>query len=176
VNQLRLDGKDPLRCATLTQPWCGLMAAEVKLIENRERPIIKRSAIGSQLGLHASREIDEAVYSRIERIWPVGSPDPNGGRIRWYQLSRITSAVLCVATLDRIITATGVDGDGRYTYARADLDAIGDQARWLFGRYGYVLRDVIRLREPTPCKGALGFWTLPTDVEASVRAQLAEAA
>ena len=36
MNQLRIDGAEParpLRCATLTQPWCGLMAAGVKPIE-----------------------------------------------------------------------------------------------------------------------------------------------
>jgi hypothetical protein len=164
-----------MRCATLTQPWCGLMAARVKLIENRERSIIKRDAIGSQIALHASREIEERVYSRIEQIWPPGSPDPHGGRLSWYRLSRITSAVLCVATLDRIIEAIG-ERDGRYVYAQADLDVIGDQARWLFGRFGYVLRDVIALPTPVPCKGALGFWTAPADVEAKVREQLAEEA
>ena len=51
-----------------------------------------------------------------------------------------------------------------------------EQARWFFGPYGLVLRDVRALATPVPCKGALGFWTLPTDVDASVAQQLARSA
>jgi hypothetical protein len=29
---------------------------------------------------------------------------------------------------------------------------------WFFGSYGFVLRDPFILREPIPCKGALGFF------------------
>ena len=35
-----------------------------------------------------------------------------------------------------------------------------------------VLDDVIALPEPVPCKGALGFWTVPEDVEAKCLAQI----
>ena len=31
---------------------------------------------------------------------------------------------------------------------------------------------ITALREPVPCKGALGFWRLPEGVEKAVRAQL----
>jgi activating signal cointegrator 1 len=51
------------------------------------------------------------------------------------------------------------------------------------GRYGWILQPVyaengplpLALPEPVPCRGAQGLWTVPADVEAAVRAQLAAA-
>jgi hypothetical protein len=42
------------------------------------------------------------------------------------------------------------------------------------GQYHWRLANVRLLGEPVPCKGALGLWTLPDDVEAGVVAQLGE--
>ncbi len=36
-------------------------------------------------------------------------------------------------------------------------------SQWFFGRYGFVLRDSFPL-SLIPCKGALGFFALPTDI------------
>lgn len=32
--------------------------------------------------------------------------------------------------------------------------------KWFMGKYGYVLANVVMLKEPIPAKGALGFWRL----------------
>ena len=32
--------------------------------------------------------------------------------------------------------------------------------KWFQGKYGFVLTNVIALKEPVPIKGALGFWRL----------------
>lgn len=42
------------------------------------------------------------------------------------------------------------------------------------GQYHWRLARVRPLAEPVPCKGALGLWTLPDDVESAVLAQLGE--
>jgi hypothetical protein len=52
---------------------------------------------------------------------------------------------------------------------RAITDA---EAAWWTGGFALVLDDVIALPEPVPCKGALGFWTVPDDVEAKCLAQI----
>lgn len=49
----------------------------------------------------------------------------------------------------------------------ADSDAI--DMRWYMGEHGYLLEDQRELTAPIPCKGALGFWTMPPDVERVVR-------
>lgn len=193
-----------MRALTLTQPWAGLVASGIKLVENRPRSMIKREDFGKPFAIHASREIDERVYARIREIDPAlidyqRDDGPHREQVRWYRLSRITSAVIAVATIsdivvDRRCVSVGVDDDGHckrcglmpvddddgptycpsgFTAGTRDPSTLAqDQRRWFFGPVGYVLRDVIALPTPVQCKGALGFWTLPADVEANVREQL----
>ena len=47
-----------------------------------------------------------------------------------------------------------------------------DGGEWFVGPVGWLLDDVRVLREPVPCRGAQGLWTVPGDVERAVRAQL----
>ncbi len=161
-----------MRAMTITQPWAGLIAASVKLIENRPRSIVKREDFGKPFAIHASREIDESTYGRIWTIapdlWEGYFADEIPIDTPWYKLSRLTSAVIAVATIDRIVfdEAGKVGGTDE-----RDID-LGDQRRWFFGPIGYVLRDIRALATPVPCKGALGFWTLPADVAAKVEEQL----
>lgn len=152
-----------MRALTLTQAWAGIVAAGLKLVENRDRPIIKREDFGKPFALHASREIKPEIYERIYQLAPELRPRSATKKevARWYQLSRITSAVIAVATIDRVVD----------DYDALDAD-LGAQRRWYFGPIGYVLRDVRALPTPVPCRGHLGFWTLPRDVEARVVTQL----
>jgi hypothetical protein len=164
-----------VRALTLTQPWAGLVASGIKLVENRPRKMIKREDFGKPFAIHASREIDESVYDRISEIAPdILTIERRGeATIRtvpcfrdWYRFSRDISAVIAVATIDReVATASGL----RRT---ADIVELGEQERWFFGPIGYVLRDVRALATPVPCRGRQGFWTLPHDVERQVMEQL----
>lgn len=166
-----------MRALTLTQPWCGLVASGLKLVENRPRSMIKREDFGKPFALHASREIDEAVYTRIFEI----APEFGGGigaahHERWYKLSRITSAVIGVATVDKVLDGGWVEetiGEYADMLSFSNGEKLGSaQVRWFFGPIGYVLRDVRALREPVPCRGWQGFWTLADDLEARVEEQL----
>jgi hypothetical protein len=40
------------------------------------------------------------------------------------------------------------------------------------GRYGWVLKNVCRLREPIPARGMLGLWEVPAKLEAAIKKQL----
>lgn len=165
-----------MRAISLTQPWCGLVAAGIKRIENRSTPIIAPRNFHEPVGLHATREIDETVYKRLEEIAPELVPYGQT-KAAWAALSRITSAVIGIATPVRVIKATGWDEKAeRFTYSREDLDFIGDQARWLFGRYGYVFENCAPIKSPVPTRGWQGLWSMPRDVEAKVREQLKVAA
>lgn len=165
-----------MKALTLTQPWAGLVASGIKRIENRPRHMIRRDAIGSQLAVHASREIDETVYQRIGEIAPELSCDSGRvifGHAPWYRLSRITSAILSVHTLDRIIEAIDYNEETKeYVYEQSDLDAIGDQSRWLFGKVAYVLRDERVLTLAVETRGHQSCWTVPELVAAAVEGQL----
>lgn len=88
----------------------------------------------------------------------------------WYQLSRITSAVIGIATIDRMLDPVAHGIGTAEPEARAPL--ADDQRRWFFGPIGYVLRDVRALATSVPCRGWQGFWTLTPDDEARVMGQL----
>ena len=161
-----------MRALTLTQPWAGLVASGIKRVENRPRRMIKADDFGKRFAIHASREIDDAVYDRIKASAPELFTAAGYARSRWYDLSRITSAVIAVATLDRVMDprACGIEPDS--PEAAAPLPE--DQRRWFFGPFGYVLRDVIALEMPVPCRGWQGFWTLPDDIAAMVGEQVCD--
>lgn len=60
----------------------------------------------------------------------------------------------------------GVVGVARIVDCVTEMDS-----RWFFGRYGFVLRDAIPL-PLIPCRGQLGFFSLPEDVNQQVAAAL----
>ena len=177
-----------MRALTLTQPWAGLVASGIKLVENRPRRMIKAADAGTRFAIHASREVKRETWRQIIDLDPRCALD-NPGPMRFacdvHRLGSITSAVIAVATLDTCIERSEEDdGYGVAQWERSkgwpDPSLRNDgamplqQLKWFFGPVGYVLRDVVALPEPVPCKGALGFWRLPTDVERAVRGQLGE--
>lgn len=164
-----------MRCLTLTQPWCGLVASGLKLVENMDRPIIKRADFGQPFGLHASREIVEDYYDVIystapELVAPEFEGEASADLHQWIRLARITSAVIAVARIERAV-ALQQDGIVRdlHTGERVDL---GDQRRWLTGPIGYVLAESPVVIQPVPMRGWQGFWSLYGNV-AKVVAQRA---
>lgn len=174
-----MSGATPwLRALTLTQPWCGLVASGIKLIENRDNSIIKVEDFGVPFGLHASREIDESVYERIaelapellaremlqERAYGIADGDVMLTDMRhWFDLSRLTSAVIGIATIHRVIRC-GTGADVQLALG-ADLQLRDDQRRWLFGPIGYCLGSVRALETPVPCRGWQGFWHMTSKAE-----------
>lgn len=154
-----------MKALTITQPWCGLVASGIKLVENRSwKP--PASLIGQRFALHASRHVDAATFPCIIDIAPDVLQDPvDGEEAAWHVKVRtmgmlITSAIVGVATLQRSVCADEV------------FDLPDDQRRWFFGPVGYVLTDVRRLVRAIPCKGALSFWTVPEEIERDIEAQL----
>lgn len=141
-----------MKALTLTQPWAGLVASGIKLVENRPRKMIKREDFGRWFAIHASRELDESVYDRIEDIAPelgllpkyfsslsmadVTAPE-------WYKLSRIKSAIIGVAKLGGIIETKGSAKRVQRWSKFVDLDPA--QHRWYFGPVGYALDEVVAL-------------------------------
>lgn len=170
-----------MRALTLTPPWTGLIAAGVKRVENRPRSMGAQRMVGDQIAVHAGRAVDESVYERITEIAPELlqiATNIDGQRDRfytyagtgdWYKLSRVTSAVIAVATIDRVVTSWP---DGTPAVMDGDAPFAAEQRRWFFGPVGILLRDVIALPRPVPCKGMLGFWTLPEPIAVEVMDQV----
>lgn len=173
-----------MRALTLTQPWAGLVASGIKLVENRPRRIAPRDLFGQRFAVHASRQIDRKAWQRIIEIEPkvaLDYPGPMEPSARVHRLAGITSAVIAVATLRHELHG-GWNEDAIAEHKASLFEQLqilvgdGRQVRWFFGPVGYILADVRALATPVPCRGALGFWSLPTNVERQVVEQLARAA
>lgn len=163
-----------MRALTLTQPWAGLVAAGIKPDENRKRPMIRREDFGTPFAIHAGREVDERIYNRIAEIDPSCDICMVSADAAWVRLSRITSAVIAVATVER--AAQPFDGWLVDLHTGERICAAAER-RWAFGKVVYMLRDVRALPAPVRCRrGHQSFWTLPDDEASAVIAQLARAA
>jgi hypothetical protein len=46
------------------------------------------------------------------------------------------------------------------------------QSKWFGGPFGYVLKNPRPLSEPILCKGALGIWNVPPEIERLIRHRL----
>lgn len=144
-----------MRFLSLSRPWPWAFTTEElpplerKLIENRSwMPPI--SQIGALIALHAAKSWDPDAIGFFIRLGLRDMP----GRKELYP----SGVVFAVATLERVVTE-----------ART-LPAA--QQRWFFGPCGWVLRDMVALPVPVPCRGAQGLRELPADVEMAVRLQL----
>ena len=164
-----------MKAITLYEPWASLMAIGAKQNETRPRPTHHRGDIC----IHAARKEDatpeylvpqiiQAFLSRnllpepntlgcivaVVELWDV---QPSG---RFFELGREGEA----SDADSI--ASGFIG------VTAEEHAFGNYS---VGRFIYRTRNLRRLKTPVPARGlqCVG-WTLPADVEAQVRAQLAQ--
>jgi len=171
-----------MRAITLTQPWAGLVMAGIKLVENRPRPIIKNSDIVEALdsgvplriAIHASREIDVAVYEWIARndnccdLWAPGVPHAIDGASEWYRLSQIKSSMLGTIDVTGALYIGGCSPVG-IANALSRVDMLS-QLRFTFGPTVYTLAKPRVLKEPVPCRGKLGFWKVDPDLVGRVAA------
>jgi hypothetical protein len=141
---------------TLRQPWAWFVAHGPKRVENRPwdrvpaQVATARRLVGQRIAIHAGQGFDASAEAWLD----------GAGLARWARLapSRARAAprgaVVAVVTLDAVIPPS------------VDL-----ASPWrATGAWGLVFRDVDPLDTPVPCRGALGFWELPSDVGGAVGA------
>lgn len=172
-----------MKALTLTQPWAGLVASGIKRVENRRRSMGAQQMLGERIAIHASREIDDDVFDRIAELAPdltdagiIWRDAAKHGNPEWMRLAEVTSAVIAVATIDKVLapnwTAESIH-EHRDVISYSDGTPIGpSQVRWFFGPVGILLRDIKALSRPVSCKGSLGLWRLPEGIEVEVMDQV----
>lgn len=145
-----------MRALTLWRPWPWAILHGGKDIENRPWAC-PRSLVGVPIALHAGKVWDEETAEEfaapgewhLEGFPPRKADHPEG-------------AIVGLATVARVLHESSL-------IDRADP---ARSSRWFMGPWGWVLRDVIALPEPVPCRGAQGLWPVPEDVERHVIMQL----
>jgi hypothetical protein len=145
-----------VKALTLTEPWASLVALGLKSIETRGWPTHHRGRIA----IHAGKK-----FTGDDLDWLLMTPDAfvpltNAGLdIDQFSPGRSFQTTRgCVIATARLIACVQFDLNmveriGRH-YGESEL-LFGDFSK---GRYGFVLADVIRLPEPIPAVGSLGFW------------------
>ena len=139
-----------LRAVSLWQPWASGVALGIKGVETRGR----RTSHRGELAIQAAKrwEPEQRAFAEAERA--AGTIDfglPFGAIIAVVDVFDIAEA----EKLAHFLTPLELRwGDYRP------------------GRWGWKLCNIRRLREPVPCAGQQGMWTLDPAIESAVRAQL----
>ncbi len=138
----------PKKALSVRAPWWHFILHGGKDIENRDWPTNYR---GSVL-IHASKWWGTTeVLLTMQEFGPLaeraGAPRVTMEQVRPYGgcIVGMVDIVGCVSASD---------------------------SPWFFGDYGFQLANPVAFREPVPCKGALGFFTVSPDVLERVRAQV----
>lgn len=149
-----------MRALSLSQPWASFVVNGPKRVENRDSASVAgvaRSMIGERFAVHAAKSWSQPGQHKIIEA----------GHHCGMQVEHVAGAVIGVAT---------VKGVHRFDKAAGPAGVAGiieeDQWPWTFGPWVIILEDVRAIAEPVRCRGFMGFWPLPFDVERQVLEQL----
>ena len=126
-----------MKALSIRQPWAWAIFRAGKDIENRDWP----TRLRGRVAIHAAKgmtrdEYQNALYFIQEATGKFQCPD-------FEEIVR--GAIIGTAEI---------------------ADCVSESTSpWFMGDYGFVLRDVIALPEPIECRGALGFWDVPSGIE-----------
>lgn len=165
-----------MKAITLRHPWAWCVAHLGKDVENRDWS----DAYAERVGLpHAIGEVI-AIHGGA----PVKYGDNEGWRQHELEVNYIGRHILPFddTAVDKL--AAWVERHGRPTYETLVTPGIvalatlshttrNSQSPWAVrGQLHLLLSGVVTLPSPVPCKGALGLWEVPAEVEAKVKAQV----
>lgn len=148
---------------SLLEPWAKLHAKGFKGKETRSwaTPYRKDFALHASKGKEAIKEWED-----VEILFEdAGIPVPD-----WWPRRPEDYALGCIIAVSRVIDCQKMD-EKLIAAQTPEERAFG---AWAPGRFAWFLGQARELAKPVPCKGSLGFWKLPPEVEAQIRAQLGE--
>lgn len=166
---------DAIPVLTIRQPWCWAIVHGGKPVENRGWVMRHRGPIWLHAGARSRWDPAGAQFTLLRRAWDQHirrTPDWPGLPVSDIELGRRTAlmpfgAVVALAEVTdchdsrNCYTPSGGRGPGAYC------------SPWgASGQFHIVLAGVRPLAESVPCRGALGLWRLPADVEKAACEQL----
>lgn len=142
------------KALSLWQPWASLIAIGAKRIETRHWSA-PRSLWGQRIAIHAAKRGSELW---LLEEWPFSEYDleplPLG--------AIVATAVIARCTEITELGAAELEHEHPHEYAFGNYEP---------GRFAWVLRDVERLAEPIPFRGAQGFFDVPAALVDAMPAQ-----
>jgi activating signal cointegrator 1 len=147
-----------MKAISLWQPWASAVALGLKTIETRSR----LTWHDGELAICAAQKKSIELVDTLE-ILRSSNLEIAKGFADLEFLDLPFGAVVAVANLQECVRTDMISN------LTPTERALGDYTP---GRYGWVLRDVRRLKTPVPVIGRQFLFSLPASVEAKVRAQL----
>ena len=144
-----------MKALTLWRPMSAAIVHGSKRIENRPKNLPKAMQdVPTIVAVHAGKGWNEEYADLIRRI---GDKVPGAGLLWTHEgivgLMRLTG---------RVLTAEDVP----WLNEPGDPPALNP---WYSGPFGYEIDRVVAFEEPIPCKGMLGFWTMPEETLARMQ-------
>lgn len=151
---------NPLKALSVRMPWAWFIVHARKTIENRTWQCHYRGRIA----IHASK------LPTSGRLYDEACDDFYSGKAMALDGGVDLSKWPTPITMDMFVQQSGaIVGTARI------VDCLGPERGrnlpWFVGPYGLVLEDV-RPTPIIPCRGALGLWTVPPEVERRIREAL----
>ena len=146
-----------MKALSVKQPW-ALAIGHGKDVENRTWGTIYRGPIA----VHASKTFDDVTLATLDWIEATARLKP--GQLQFDDHRGAVVAVAEIVGCHQHCDPTGSCGATDPT----DICSVWAQPH----HWHWELSNVRTLADPVPCKGALGLWHLPDEVEAAVHAQL----
>lgn len=169
-----------MRALTLWQPWASQVfdRGDPKNVENRRTlmpPAELLAAPRPFFAVHAGKTYDDGP-------WLAATGQSTAGRLPFPKgtVVPMPEGLPYGVVLGVVRVRNALDARPGRTVSLALPEDHDDttidlyRRRWWLGPIGWRLFDAVPLRQPVPCRGALGVWTLPPKVERAVREQLDE--
>lgn len=154
-----------MKALSLTQPWASLVALGAKRIETRSWSTDYRGPLAIHASKGMPRQAREFAYKD-----PAGQVLNDAGIMLGENCRELPKgAIVAVARLVAVHSTNADDWMDEDGLLAPHEEAFGDYSEM---RFAWVLADVQALREPIPCKGALGLWTPDPSVLLAIEAQI----
>lgn len=164
---------------TVRPPWSWALLRD-KPVENRSWEMKYRGPLWLHSGARSRWDPDGAASPLVRQAWDrylrEEVPGWPGLPVSDVELGRRTT-LMAFGAVTALIEVTGCHHSGECMLPPASESprTRSGCSPWAVRGQWHIERRVLSvLPEPVPCKGALGLWPLPEDVEKNVRAQLVE--
>jgi hypothetical protein len=164
-----------LPALTVKQPWAHMIANLGKLVENRTWETRYRGLLAIHAGAYSGWDKNAETSLVALEAWKrwagvpatgeVATPLTRGDAFSFFSFG----AVIAVA---EVVGCHHSDECMHAEYLVPPGQRTGCSPWAVRGQWHIELVNVVPLGEPVPCRGKLGLWRLPEDVEKAVRAQL----
>lgn len=145
-----------MKALTIQQPWAWTVVAGVKPIENRTWASKHRGVVA----VHAGNRLSERGLAEVPRL-----VEKSGYRGLMPETGDMAFGAL-IGTAFLVDTHDAMTGCCESPWAEEQYVEHGGRVRKQIVHW--VLEDAVEFAMPIRCRGALGLWTVPNDIEALV--------